>query len=123
MNNFYSEYDNRDKYKFIGEEYFYEINKTIIIQYLENKETKQKIKRTLKIPDKLSKTQVENVLGRRQLPKFGEAKKDKEYSNNEENVFMEYNPEIFKSKKSKKTLENMLINKFNQEKIKVSEEN
>lgn len=123
MNNFYSEYDNRDKYKFIGEEYFYELNTTIRIQYLENRDTKQTIKRTIKIPGKLSKTQVENILGRRQIPKFGQAKNNKEYINNEENVFMEYNPEIFKSKKSKKTLENMLINKFNQEKIKVSEEN
>lgn len=123
MNNFYSEYDNRDKFKFLGEEFFNELNRTIRIQYLENRETKQKIKRTLKIPGKLTKSQVENVLGRRQLPKFGQAKNDKEYVNNEENVFLEYNPEIFKSKKSKKTLENMLINKCNKEKIKVSEDN
>lgn len=121
MDTFFSKYDDRNLFKFLGEEYIYEINETIKIQYLEDINTKKTIKRTIRIPGNLKKWQVENILERRNFKKFGKAIHDKEQQNNEDNVFMEYNPELLKSKKSKKVLENILINKFNTEKIKCSE--
>lgn len=122
-----SKYDNVDLYSLISENQTYEHGYIIHQQILEEKETKILFKRTLKYANPgLTKKQLFDIKERNKWERFGKANEDYSNSNkndNEDHVFIEYNPEIFKSKKSQTTIKKMLSDPFNVDKIKVSEEN
>jgi hypothetical protein len=121
-----SKYDNTDDYQMLSENHIYEQGYVIHQMIYKVLEDGSHIKRTLKYSQPgLSKDQLEAIQARSELPKFGNWLNDPNYENPTtiaDNTFIEYNPEILKSRKSRKHIETMLSDPFNVDKIKVKTE-
>lgn len=122
-----SKYDDPELYSLVSEHKSYDMGYIIHQQILKENENGNLIKRTLKYSSPgLTKTQIDTILERNKWERFGKGKDDlnNRYSaKNEDHVFMEYNPEILKSKKSKNAIKKMLTDPYNIDKIKVTDDN
>ena len=116
---FDSIYENPNLFELVSKSSCFDGSYTYEIQHLINLETKEHVKRTLKFKDKLTKTQINNIMDRTKWEKFGQAANFNNAQETSEHIFMEFNPEILKSDKSQKVIQNMLKNPFNKERIKV----
>lgn len=117
-----SEFENIDLYKILSEKRYYKNNSSFIEQILQEKETNKEIKRTLTFKNiTCTPSQLENIKRRSILPKFGQAIYDKNITKDQDEVWMEYNPELLKSEQSQKYLTKLLLVNNNEEKIKVFE--
>lgn len=118
---FDSIYENPNLFELVSKSTSFDGSYTYETQHLINLETKEHVKRTLKFKDNLTKTQINDIMNRTKWEKFGQAINFNNTQETSENIFMEFNPEILKSNKSQKVIQNMLKNPFNKEKIKVLE--
>lgn len=118
---FDSQYENPNLFKLVSKSTHYDGVFTHEIQHLINLETNEHVKRTLKFKESLSKNQIDNIMDRTKWAKFGKAINYNNVQPPSENIFMEFNPELLRSKKSQNTIQNMLKNPFNNQRVKVYE--